>query len=87
MNSLVQTELKGPHSYLVAVSGSEIGFLGPALFFSIYLVLNMPIELLAGDLEGATRGCNSSGEGFQAGLSRKHDKAKERACCENGGLF
>ena len=40
----------------------------------------MPIKLVDGSLEAATRGRNTSGEGSHAGLSSKHDKAKERAC-------
>lgn len=44
----------------------------------------MPIKLVDRALEAAPRGCNSSEEGNHAGLFRKHDKAKERACCESG---
>jgi len=40
----------------------------------------MPIKLVDGSLEAATRGSNTSGEGAHAGLSRKCDKAKKRAC-------
>lgn len=43
----------------------------------------MPIKLIDGGLEAATSGRKSSEVGIYAGLSRKHDKAKERACCES----
>ena len=47
---------------------------------AISLSINMPIKLVDGSLEAATRGSNTSGEGSHAGLSRKCDKAKKRAC-------
>lgn len=63
---------------MASKSGFEIGFLGPVLFFNH--IFNMPIKLVDGSLQAATRGSNTSGEGSHAGLSRKCDKAKNRAC-------
>ena len=63
---------------MASKSGFETEFLGPVLFFSH--VFNTPIKLVDGSSEAATRGSNTSGEGPHAGLSRKCDKAKKRAC-------
>lgn len=71
----------GLQSYLVAESEFEVEILSLAFFFSIYHVFDMSFTLIVGGLEAATRGSCSYGEGSYAGLSRKHDKAKERACC------
>lgn len=64
---------------MVAESDFEIEILCLTLFFQFIMSFNMSSTSVGGGLEAATRGSSSSGEGSHAGLSRKHDKAKERA--------